>query len=90
MTPFSKKNKKPAVITCIAPEHWKLLKGPARDLYTIPLLEMITEAGNKAWPLERMLCLLCANQLPQHLFTARIAVKIPSQVTQRIVKPLLG
>lgn len=51
---------------------------------------MITEAGNKAWPLERMLCLLCANQLPHHLFTARIAVEIPLQVTQRIVKPILG
>lgn len=58
---FSKKQqKKASVVTCIR----KHLKGPARDQYTIPLLEMSTEAGNKARPLERMLCLLCANQLP--------------------------
>jgi len=63
MTHFSKKRKEKKSYSHHL-HHSKHLKGPARDQYTIPLLEMITEAGNKARPLERMLCLLCANQLP--------------------------
>lgn len=51
-------------LVCKAPEHGEHLQGPVRDQHTIPLLKMITEAGNKAQPLEKMLCLLCANQLP--------------------------
>lgn len=60
------------VIVCLP-----LSKSSPAEQWRIPQPTLTVTAGSKCHPLEKTLCLLCANQLPGFLLTITLGMKNP-------------